>query len=360
MRLLVITQAVDLNDTDLGFFHEWLVKLAERATSLKVVCLKKGAYTLPSNVQIYSLGKENGYASAIFYAYRFYKILWQLRGQYDAVFVHMNPEYVILAGPIWRLAGKKVLLWYTHKAVNLRLWIAEKFVNKIFTASADSFRLSSKKVVIVGHGIRNEQFSIAANLPPQNQVSSYSFINVGRITPIKDQATVIRALADLRKRAGLPKFTIKFVGNAITKQDEEYKAGLYALDRKLSDVGNHPLSFTGVSHDMIAREYQNSHVLIHTSRTGSLDKVVLEALATGRIVVSSSEAFRHLAANELKNVVFYFPPGDWQALANTLEHILKSGILENANLPNQKAMAYVKRNHNLDIVVRKITEYFAQ
>ena len=53
---------------------------------------------------------------------------------------------------------KKTLLWYTHKAVNWKLKLAEKLVDKIFTASKESFRLPSKKVEITGHGIDLEKF----------------------------------------------------------------------------------------------------------------------------------------------------------------------------------------------------------
>ncbi|KKS22293.1 MAG: hypothetical protein UU78_C0019G0001, partial [Candidatus Roizmanbacteria bacterium GW2011_GWC2_41_7] len=56
MKLIVITQKVDINDGNLGFFHRWLEKLAEKTTELRVVCLSAGEYHLPQNVKVYSLG----------------------------------------------------------------------------------------------------------------------------------------------------------------------------------------------------------------------------------------------------------------------------------------------------------------
>ena len=70
----------------------------------------------------------------------------------------MNPEYIVLGGLWWKLWRKKITLWYTHKSVNLKLRIATKLADKIFTASEKSFRLVSKKVNIMGHGINIEQF----------------------------------------------------------------------------------------------------------------------------------------------------------------------------------------------------------
>ena len=111
MRLLITTQILDKNDTNLGFFHTWIEKLAAKVEQVYVICLKKGNYDLPKNVTVMSLGKEQGSVSSLKYAIRFYRCLWGLRGKYDNVFVHMNPEYTILAGWYWRLTGKKVLLW---------------------------------------------------------------------------------------------------------------------------------------------------------------------------------------------------------------------------------------------------------
>ena len=58
MRLLVVTQIVDTNDSNLGFFHAWLQRIAAQVDSMIVLCLKKGEYQLPANVTVLSLGKE--------------------------------------------------------------------------------------------------------------------------------------------------------------------------------------------------------------------------------------------------------------------------------------------------------------
>jgi len=170
MRLLIITQKVDVNDDILGFFHRWLEEFAKHCENIIVICLQKGEYDLPKNVKILSLGKEQknfqfscrqkrlpvglifnfqsifnfSILKKLKYLLRFWKYIFVERKNYDKVFVHMNPEYVVLGGIFWRLMGKKIGLWYTHKAVNLKLRIAEKLANKIFTASKESFRLKSK------------------------------------------------------------------------------------------------------------------------------------------------------------------------------------------------------------------------
>ena len=99
MKLLVITQKVNKNDSNLGFFHEWLLRLAGQVEKLTIICLEKGEYNLPDNVQVLSLGKNIKYQISnikficqLKYLFRFYKYIWKFRKEYDAVFVHMNPE----------------------------------------------------------------------------------------------------------------------------------------------------------------------------------------------------------------------------------------------------------------------------
>ena len=59
MKLLIITQKVDINDDNLGFFMIGLKNLPACA-DIKVIANYVGKYELPGNVKIYSLSKENG------------------------------------------------------------------------------------------------------------------------------------------------------------------------------------------------------------------------------------------------------------------------------------------------------------
>ena len=105
MRLLVCTQKIDRNDPVLGFFHRWIEEFSKHYESLVVICLEKGEYVLPKNVKVLSLGKEKNKLTTNYlllttaklkYVWNFYKCIFKFRRDYDAVFVHMNQEYVIL------------------------------------------------------------------------------------------------------------------------------------------------------------------------------------------------------------------------------------------------------------------------
>ncbi len=155
MRLLIVTQVVDTEDPILGFFVRWIEEFAKHCEKVTVVCLRKGKHSLPKHVEVIALGEHH----RIRRTFELCAISFGRRAEYDAVFAHMSPEFVVAAGWVWRLFGKQAGLWYTHKSVTVWLRIAEFISHDIFTASKESFRLPSKKVIVTGHGIDTEFFS---------------------------------------------------------------------------------------------------------------------------------------------------------------------------------------------------------
>ena len=58
MKLLIVTQAVDINNPILGFFHRWIEEFSKNCEKVTVIALGVGEYKLPQNVNILSLGKN--------------------------------------------------------------------------------------------------------------------------------------------------------------------------------------------------------------------------------------------------------------------------------------------------------------
>lgn len=342
MRLLVITQKVDADDSNLGFFHVWLEKLAARVDHLYIICLQEGKHNLPENrVTVLSLGKEVN-PSWWNYLKLFYHFIWRYRREYDGVFVHMNPEYVVLGGPLWRIWGKKVLLWYTHKSVDLKLKIAEKLVTKIFTASKESFRLDSKKVEIVGHGIEVPP-PLASVLP----MLPLRLLTIGRVTPSKDVELLIRTVAEYKKICPGAEAQLTIFGMPITDDDARYQK---TLEAQAIELGLETLiQFAGsIGHEEVFHQCYCHHIFLHASKTGSIDKAVLEALAAGMPVISASEAFVGIPG------VKYAGSRDPKEMAAEIEKIAGSGIIER----NEAGVEYVRKHHNLEGLVGKIVGYF--
>lgn len=272
MRLLVVTQAVDKDDPVLGFFHRWLEAFSAEFDRIEVICLREGRHALPANVRVHTLGKEKG-AGRLFRAARFYMHLWKLRRAYDAVFVHMNPEYLALAGAWWRLAGKRAGLWYTHKSVDLKLRVAELWADVVFTASKESFRLPSAKVRVMGHGIDASFWT-----PDPTVFRGAALLSVGRLMPAKRHDLAIRVAREER-------VPLRIAGTGPEQQR------LAALAREL---GANVTFLGSCGEETLRDEYRRAARLIHRSETGSLDKVVLEAAACGCPVDSTDPAIRAL------------------------------------------------------------------
>lgn len=283
MKLLITTQVVDKQHSVLGFFHGWIAKFAAQFDHVHVIALQVGEYDLPENVSVYSLGKERG-TGRIGYITAFYRLVWRLRREYDVVFVHMNPEYVVLAGGLWRAMNKRIGFWYVHRSVTPALILAEKLTHQVFTAAKESFRIPSKKVHILGHGIDTMQF-----LCKDEHTAGRRIISVGRITPIKQLETLIEAAAILQKKQPNA-FTVVLVGAPATPSDDAYLAH---LQQQVSNLGlDGIVQFLGaVPFACVVKEYCASDLSVNLCPTGGLDKAVLESMSCGLPSMVSNEAF---------------------------------------------------------------------
>ena len=339
MRLLILTQKVDRNDDVLGFMHGWINEFAKKCEKITVICLKKGEVSLPANVKVLSLGKET-VESRVKYLVNFYKYIFQERKNYDAVFVHMNPEYVVLGGLPWKLFGKKISLWYVHKKVSWRLKLAEKLVDKIFTVSEKSINLKSKKITGIGHGINLDLFrKLDVFSPPPDSV-----LYLGRISPVKKIENLIKAAGVLNKKG--VNFNLDIVGNPVNKEDFEYEARLKQI------VGEGVLFLPAVKNREAPEIYNHHELTVNLTPTGSFDKVILEAMACERLVLVCNKSFEEVLPSK-----FLFQEKDSQDLAKKLEIILDIPQNEKVNYGKQ-FREYVIKNHNLEKFVQKLISHF--
>lgn len=346
MKLLVLTQKVDRDDPILGFFHRWLEEFSRSVDQVTVICLERGKVSLPKNVKVHSLGKEKK-TWRVVRLFRFYKYILAERHNYDAVFVHMNPEYVILGGLIWKAFRKKIALWYMHKAVNWRLRAALALTDLVFTGSSESFRIPSPKVHVLGHGIDTEYFRPAEKkqieTPPERQ---FRVLSVSRIAPVKDIMTLIRAIQELRGRATLP-VTLMVVGLPVTEADREYLAELKAYIER-EDLKQLVRFVGGVGYQDIVKYYQAADVFVNTSQTGSLDKTVLEAMACNTPVLTSNESFRGVL-----DETYFFPQGGHRELAGKIE-LLALG--DNGQSRGSHLRGSVEREHSVVRLIPRIVQ----
>ena len=389
-NLLIITKTVDENDQLLGFFIGWLREFAKKYDRINVLCLEKGSFSLPENIKVISLGKDrNNFqfpispdsqnesrildfakqnrdnSQSIFnfkifkrikYLWNLYKNIWQLRREYDVVFVHMNAIYVVVGAWLWLLLGKKVFLWYAHKTITWQHRVAEKFVEGIFASTLQGFRLKTPKLHIVGQGIDiglfrpNFQFPISPDSQNESRILDFAkqnrdnfqlrILSVGRIAPIKNYGSLIEAAEILDKR-GID-FLITIVGAPIFPEDFEYEKELKELIKNKHLETK--IKFEGkISNKDLPSYYQSHRLYINLSRTGSLDKTIVEAMASGCTVLSSNDSAREFLPSEL-----IIPDSDPIKLADKIIEVKDKDY-------GKQLREYVIKNHSLENLIEKIS-----
>ena len=287
VKLLILTQAVDSEDPVLGFFCRWIEELAKKVERVEVICLMEGRHAFPANVRVHSLGKEQGTRTRIGYSISFLSLVWKLRHEYDAVFVHMNQEYVLIAGWLWKLLGKRVYLWRNHYAGSWLTDVAATYCTKVFCTSKHSYMAKYAKTILMPVGVDTERF-MPGN---REERTPHSILFLSRISPSKRPEMLIEALAMLAKRG--VDFTATVVGSPLP-QDEAFYEGLKEKVRALS-LAEKVAFQSGVPNSATPDLYRAHEIFVNCSPSGMLDKTLFEAAASGCTVLAASADFAELA-----------------------------------------------------------------
>lgn len=343
LRLLWYNLATDADAPNLGFTTEWINALAPHCERIDVLTMRSGRIAVAPNVQVFSLGAEQGYSEPR-RALMFYQHLWPLLREhnYDACFAHMQPLFAVMGAPLLRLHKVPLTLWYTHSSVTLRLRLAERVVTRVVSASRESFRLSSDKLRIIGHGIDTQRFTPAP--PPPDP---FTLLSPGRIAPVKHLDAIIAAMQLLRAQG--VDLRLRLVGEAYS-QDRAYEQ---ELREQVAQAGlQAQVEFAGsVSRDQVPTELQCAHVMVNMSATGSLDKAVLEAMACGLPVITANEAFVPLLAPWRDKLLT--PPDDANTLAQRIRALQSLDEAERRALGGE-LRALVQRDHSMQRLVANL------
>ncbi len=344
MKLLILTQKVDSTDDNLGFFHRWIEEFARTCESVIVICLYEGEHNLPGNVRVLSLGKEEG-GSRGQYLKRLYQYVWRERKNYDAVFVHMNQIYILLGGLLWRIMKKRIVLWYVHKQISMSLRIALPFVHTVCTTNIESFRIPTKKLRVVGHGIDEALFETVRD----KRKMECELVSWGRISPTKDYMTMLRAVKRLRD-TGMS-VCLDIIGGVGTPEQQHYLDSLTQYVRE-NDLTEH-VTFVGpLSHDEVPAHISKSSIFIHASTTGSLDKAALEAMVGGLLVVTCNESVASVMPMQERERLM-FPIRDDAALAGRIA-TLTALPQEERDRISQELRNVVRWDHSLSALIKKL------
>ena len=299
-----------------------------------IICLKEGNHALPQNVSVYSLGKERemGWGKTVRYIIQFFRIVFRERKNYDAVFVHMNQEYVLLGAPLWKMLGKRVYLWRNHYAGTWLTNLAGALSTKVFCTSPYSYTARFRKTILMPVGVDTDLFR------PMKDIirKSRSILFYARMSPSKHPDILMEALGILKKKN--VDFSASFYGTALPR-DEGY---LRSLQKRVSDLDlNDCVSFfPGVPQYEGSRIFSAHEIFVNLGGSGMYDKMIFEAAASGCIVLAASKDF----AREIEDPRLSFIENDAHDLAQKLTTLIALSSSEREGLI-RKTTALVSKNN---------------
>ncbi len=349
MKLVFVTQVYDCNDGVLGFVPEWVRGLANHAEHVMVLALEVGDLgDLPDNVEVRRIGRKGKVARFLRYR-KFLRTALATQGC-DALLAHMVPRYASLANGIVRKNGARNYLWYTHRGVDRRLLRAVSLVDKVFTASDESLRVDTSKKVVTGHGIDVKHFAGDRHTEKRG---GPRLLAVGRLTPSKDAITTVKAVAELRSR-GIDA-SLHWIGAGLVDADVDYARDVLH-QCELLELTQHVEWMGAVPYLKIPYHFLNADMLVSSSRTGSVDKVVLEAMASRLPFIASGEAYAPLVTSlGARAADLAFPEGNHTAMADRVQKLWEQGREEREVL-GHSLCEIVQRDHEVDDLMGRLIQ----
>jgi glycosyltransferase involved in cell wall biosynthesis len=317
MRVLMIVQELNEASWVRGFIVAWVRALAAKVQTLHVLALEAYPTPLPTNVRVYSMGKERG-KQRLRELLNFYCHVGRNIGRVDVILSHMTPRYTLLAAPLAVLWGVPQALWFIHPKPNAEIRAALACTRWVFTAMPATFPVPSPKVHALGHGLDSALFcpDPAATLadPPL-------ILAVGRLTPIKNHHILLQAAAHLRDQHSLrARFAI--VGGSAAGGDEAYRLSLLAQREALGLSASEFDLLGGLTTPEVLALTRRASLVTNLTPLGSFDKAALEGMLCGVPLVTANPAFVDLLGEHAPHLRLASPT-DPIALAERLAHLLR-------------------------------------
>ncbi len=290
MKLIVVTQHVDAQHPSLGATVPKLRALAARVDELVVLADAAAPTALPANCTVRLFSARTRFGRGL----RFLRVLLaELRGA-DAVLAHMCPIYAVLAAPLARPRGVRVLLWYTQWHASPTLKLAERASTRVLSVERASFPLSSRKLDAIGHGIAADELACRGADPGG---SDLTVLALGRYSAVKGYATLIRGVGEAVARGLDVRLAVH--GPVSNEPETRHRDELALLASELSLTERVVLG-EALPRSQALASLARSNVLASATVRGAADKVVLEAALSCAPAIVPEHAFVGLVPEVLR------------------------------------------------------------
>lgn len=329
-KILFITQKIHEDDDDLAFVTQWVDEFIRQGFDVQVICLEKGVFN--NRFPVFSLKKEDGSTKAQ-QVLTFLKYVFSLK--YDAVFVHMNPEYITLAGWFWKASRKPIYLWYTHYSMHIHMRIAGLLCKRMFAATEQSMPqfTGNPKKIITGHGL-DISFWIKEFDPktPKNQTE---IIAVHRICRSKRVELAIKSLLLLPES-----YTLKIYGRDV---ETDYAAELRSLVKESGLEGR--VTFCGPVPMWQLKDVYPKHQIMINMAPGTIDKTMIESMLFGIFPVTTEQNSKDIGLN-------VYPEGE---TPDDLARFIQSESWRQYSI--EQLQTIIKERHSLSSLIKKLRSF---
>jgi glycosyltransferase involved in cell wall biosynthesis len=267
----------------------------------------------------------------------------------DAVFVHMVPQFALLAAPAVKARRLPLLLWYTHWNKSRALVAATRVVDVALSVDTASYPVATPKLRAIGHAIDVARFT---GSPPAAHDGPLRLLALGRTARWKGLGTLLDALALVEADVQLDVY-----GPSLSDDERAHRAEL--VER--IEVQHLPAALhEPVARDRVPELLGSSDAIVSPNeprRGFTLDKTVFEAAACARPVVSTSAAFAPLLGGlPLELIVRDRDPA---ALADAIDGIARAPRAERTAVGDElrrRVIAGHSLDHWADAVVALVRE----
>jgi len=335
VRLVFVTQKVDPASPVLGATVAKIRALAARVDEVAVLADGAVEGALPENCRVHLFASRTRPGRGLRFASALAAELAR-RPRPAAVVAHMCPIYAVLAAPLARPLGVRVLLWFTHWKPSRLLRIAERLSNAVLTVEPRTFPLHSRKLHAIGHGI--DLTELACGERPRGR--ELALLSLARTSPAKGLETVIRAVALV------PEARLAQYGPSLTDGERRHRQELEVLVRSLG-VSDRVVIGRAVPRAEVPDLLSRSDALVNNMRAGATDKAVYEAAAACLPVLASNPVFDGFLPPELR-----FERDDPASLA---ERIRGLAGLDRSAL-GRSLRERVEREHSVDGWADRVVE----
>jgi glycosyltransferase involved in cell wall biosynthesis len=278
-RLVFVTQRIDPADPNLGAAVALVRALAARVDEVAVLALDGDAAALPANARLRTFGGGSKAGRGARFAAALAR---ELSPRPLAVVAHMSPIYAVLAAPLARPFGVRVLLWFTHWRASPLLRLGERASSAVLSVEPGSFPLPSRKLRAIGHGIDLAEFPCADR---RRHGGPLRVLALGRTSPAKGLPVVVEGVRLARERGADVELELR--GPSVTDEERAHRRELGIVQPP-------------VPRPEIPALLAGADVLVNNMRAGAPDKVVFEACASCLPVLASNPSFAGLLDDELR------------------------------------------------------------